>query len=564
MSNDQEDLPKVVKTEPVSDETPVERDPLDDVLDDPDLDVVRTSATWRKVEKDSGKKKGKKESSGKKKSESIGSNRGVETMFRTSYREKLEMTALADTKANIMISVNGLIMSIMLASSAFLSNADAWLLYPCLALMLGSVVSITFAVLAVRPRVTTKSRATAQDVRNDRANILFFGDFGSITEEEFLDEMREMLRDQGRLYYNMARQLYGIGRGLNRKFRLLKLSYTVFLLALFTSVGIFLLGLAVSAGGSSEPEFVSSQSELPIFEDWWELEGVWEPSAAHQLPDGRIIIGEDEYAQALLVLDPSVDGRFTVERLQTPGEILDDLEGLAVDDRGYVYAIMSLSPDSAGNRVPARERLVRFRLQGSEVVDFAACDGIRQALANAHPILARAATFTESEGLDYLNVEGLAFDSQRGRLLIGFRTPVPADGTALLAAIENPDDIFERGEAPSVGPELIHLDLGGGSVRGMAYDSRLGGYLVLARVEDHSVDERPFTLWLWTGGLNDPPNRVRVPVLDDDLRHAEAVAPILYHGSQRILLASDEGNFDDAELGQYVLLDYGQIRLNGD
>ena len=56
------------------------------------------------------KKKGKKKDSG------LGSSRGIETMFRTSYRVHQDLVSLADTKANIMISVNGLIISIILAA----------------------------------------------------------------------------------------------------------------------------------------------------------------------------------------------------------------------------------------------------------------------------------------------------------------------------------------------------------------------------------------------------------------------------------------------------------------
>ena len=74
----------------------------------------------------------------------FGSRRGVETMFRTSYREQLDLTALADKKANIMISVNGLIMSMTFAFGGVIIGSKPWLVTPFGALATTALVSIFF------------------------------------------------------------------------------------------------------------------------------------------------------------------------------------------------------------------------------------------------------------------------------------------------------------------------------------------------------------------------------------------------------------------------------------
>jgi hypothetical protein len=192
-----------------------------------------------------GKKKGKKKG---KKDGKVGSARGVETMFRTNYRTHLDLSNLADNKANIMISINGIIISILLASIYPRVMLDRLLLLPTGVLSVFCLLSLVYAVLAARPRVTRR-RATMDDVRQGKANILFFGTFTSLKEEEFLEGMQELIKDPDRTYENMSRDIYGLGSVLETKYRLLRASYTIFMIGLVLGVGLFLV---VFAWGSRE------------------------------------------------------------------------------------------------------------------------------------------------------------------------------------------------------------------------------------------------------------------------------------------------------------------------
>jgi hypothetical protein len=197
------------------------------------------------------KKKGKKERE-EEGPEKLGSRRGIETMFRTSYATHVDMSALADNKANIMISINGIIVSIVLASIAPRLATDPALLWPASVLLVGCLTSLVYAVLAARPRVTRRP-LTLHEVRENAANILFFGSFVNLREEEFVTAMRELLLDTDRLYGNMIRDIYSLGGVLERKFRLLRTSYTVFMIGLVLGVGLFLVVFARMSMAGAPP-----------------------------------------------------------------------------------------------------------------------------------------------------------------------------------------------------------------------------------------------------------------------------------------------------------------------
>ena len=189
-------------------------------------------------------KKKKKDQKKDRKKDRLGSDRGIETMFRTSYRTHVDMSQLADNKANIMVTVNALILSITLASIAPKIDANPWLLIPTTILLLTALGSLFFAVQAARPRVTN-TPVSLEEVRRNRANILFFGNFVHLREDEYLVGMTELLQNSDRLYLNMMRDIYSLGGVLQLKFKLLRKSYNIFMYGLVIAVLAFLLVLVL-------------------------------------------------------------------------------------------------------------------------------------------------------------------------------------------------------------------------------------------------------------------------------------------------------------------------------
>jgi len=170
---------------------------------------------------------------------SLGSSRGIETMFRSAYRVQMDLTGLADNKANMMISINGIIISIIIAAVAPKLDTNPWLLVPSTVFLLGTLVSIIYAILAARPRVS-KAPITLEDLEHSQGNILFFGSFANMSEDEFTVGMVDLIEDRTVLYETMIRNLYGLGSVLQKKFALLQVAYTAFMLALILGVSSFI------------------------------------------------------------------------------------------------------------------------------------------------------------------------------------------------------------------------------------------------------------------------------------------------------------------------------------
>ena len=166
--------------------------------------------------------------------------RGVSDMFRTSYRNHIELSAIADNKSNIMISINGIIISIMIASVSSQLASNSWLLLPTASLLITCTLSLIYSVLAARPRVSNE-KVTLDDVRSNRSNILFFGNFYTMEREDYVTGLEELMTDSVRLYNTMARDLHGLGLVLSKKFKLLRVAYNIFMVGLAITVCSFLL-----------------------------------------------------------------------------------------------------------------------------------------------------------------------------------------------------------------------------------------------------------------------------------------------------------------------------------
>ena len=170
-----------------------------------------------------------------KKDNRVGSARGIESLFRSSYRAQLDMIALAATKANIMISLNGLLVSMLLLSGAYFLSADRLLLLPVASLLVTCTIAIIFAVLAARPDVDNRKQ-TFEDFESGNADMLIFEQFSKLSPSEFDQAMWAMLKDQDSIYHNMIAHIYDLGCIADRKFARLYISYNSFMVGLIISV----------------------------------------------------------------------------------------------------------------------------------------------------------------------------------------------------------------------------------------------------------------------------------------------------------------------------------------
>jgi len=199
-------------------------------------------ALLEEKEKTGDLKKVLKESENEIKSARFG--RGVETMYRTTYRTHTNLSAMADSKANLMLSVNAIVISILVSNLLpKLQDGANWkVIVPTVLLTATCLGSMVFATLATRPKIT-EGKVTREAIKQRKANLLFFGNFYNMNLDDFQWGVNEMLTDPEFLYSSMSRDLYFLGIVLAKKYRYLSTCYNIFMYGLIISMAAF----AVSA-----------------------------------------------------------------------------------------------------------------------------------------------------------------------------------------------------------------------------------------------------------------------------------------------------------------------------
>lgn len=155
-------------------------------------------------------------------------SRTIDTMFRTTMSNHVHLTVLADRKAALMISMNSIIISIMVSFLVSKFEAYPSLLIPTGLMAVVSLLTITFAILSTKPNTNQKK---ASDLPADllSLDLLFFGDYLALSSEEYKQQMKELIVNNDRLHDSMIDNIYTQGQVISRKFRLLKISYTLFM-----------------------------------------------------------------------------------------------------------------------------------------------------------------------------------------------------------------------------------------------------------------------------------------------------------------------------------------------
>ena len=166
--------------------------------------------------------------------------KGVQSMFRITLRNHIKLSDIADTKANILLSVNAIIVSLALSNliPKLDNRSNGYLIIPTIIFVVFSIVSMILSVLATRPNVTS-GKFTRQDVEEKKVNLLFFGNFHKMSLTEFEWAIKEMMKDKQYIYSSLTKDLYFLGLVLDRKYRILRITYTVFIIGIITSAIAF-------------------------------------------------------------------------------------------------------------------------------------------------------------------------------------------------------------------------------------------------------------------------------------------------------------------------------------
>lgn len=169
-------------------------------------------------------------------------DRGIDTLFRVTLNNHTRLSDIADSKANILLSVNAIIISIALSTllPKLASAKNQYLIMPTMVMLFVSVICIVFAILATKPNISNTS-FTADDVKKRKINLLFFGNFHKMEIDQYEEAMEDLMSDRKYLYNSLTRDLYYLGLVLERKYRLLRITYYLFMAGIILTVVAFIL-----------------------------------------------------------------------------------------------------------------------------------------------------------------------------------------------------------------------------------------------------------------------------------------------------------------------------------
>ncbi len=168
------------------------------------------------------------------------SNKETEDIFKTAFRNYNHLISVADSKAGLLIRVNSIIISVLIAFVAGKIDKSLFLLLPTIILFFVSLTTIVLAILASRPQtnrfVDNKSSHSSQR--------FFFGSFDMVDPgfthvrwEDYLSQLTGLFNDPKEVVIlEVYKETFNVRKVLSKKFGYLAKAYWVFLTGFLVAV----------------------------------------------------------------------------------------------------------------------------------------------------------------------------------------------------------------------------------------------------------------------------------------------------------------------------------------
>jgi len=166
-------------------------------------------------------------------------NNAIEELLRVTAGNDHRLSDMADNKAQILITVNSIMISAIISLVLRKLDEDQFLILPTYILLSVSLITMILSIMATRPTVP-KGKFSQSELENKTVNLLFFGNFYAMKLEDYAKGMKTVLNDQEFLYDSLIKDVYSQGVVLGRKYRLLRAAYSVFMFGLIISIITFI------------------------------------------------------------------------------------------------------------------------------------------------------------------------------------------------------------------------------------------------------------------------------------------------------------------------------------
>ena len=175
----------------------------------------------------------------------IVSTRGYDSLYRITGRNQITLSGIADNKANILITLNTLIVSAVITFVLVRIDEFEYLLFPTIITILFSLASIAFAVVSASPQLRPGTFSKEAFLKKQES-LIFYGNFYKMDYQDYEDAIRAMITDQELLFSNLSRDQFALGKILGRKFKQLNMSFTIFLIGITFSSLSFIITILLN------------------------------------------------------------------------------------------------------------------------------------------------------------------------------------------------------------------------------------------------------------------------------------------------------------------------------
>lgn len=258
---------------------------------------------------------------------------------------------------------------------------------------------------------------------------------------------------------------------------------------------ILLLTIAVVATPAGAPNVTSPAPMTAFTGGTFEASGV-----AHVAGTDAVLFVDDGRPNEIFWMRLGDDRKQTgaIKTIDSGTSIID-LEGITTDGE-YFYIVGSQSKSKGADLAG----LARFKFDAANqrATGTEAAAGLKKFLAD------NVAELRGLENTKYnnggINVEGIAWDPQNKRLLLGLRSPV-VDGHALVVPLKlrDPKAEFSFDNLEVEGRKAIRLSLGDAGIRSIEYDESRKAFYLIAGAGSNS-EKMDFKTWEWNGSAATP------------------------------------------------------------
>lgn len=169
----------------------------------------------------------------------------VINIIRTTQRNNIDLTAIADNKANVLLSLNAImiagIVPVVIANREMV--IELFLYVPLLIFTATCFGTIYICTQVLKPSRFEEFRD--DDDTDGQFSPFFFGNFYDMKPSEYFSYMNSSLADSEMVKRHLAKDLFYVGRRLGKKMKNIRLAFNIFLTGIFFTLMAVILVLLI-------------------------------------------------------------------------------------------------------------------------------------------------------------------------------------------------------------------------------------------------------------------------------------------------------------------------------